>query len=380
MEIPVVGLGKGGNRVLDAIIEQVDTSGSDILQTRVAIDSDKSDLIYLENVPASQQALVGESEVKGQGTSGNIDLGKKFIGDLNKNFWQCIRYTIGDDAFMYDADAYLLITGSGGGMAGGGSELITILFNVLGTDAAPAYAVVVSPRSTIKEPYQSNAAANFEAISSVADGIIHFHNEAFARSGGENWIADSNDEISKRIYKLFSEIEISSTREDSNTGLSKKISNMFSKTNSTTTKEGAITLPELKNMFEEEGIVTVGYASKKIETGTNELVGLADSSISSGLQMFRESPTATPIIVIILGPKSQIGDKKAVDQVLRDSVSSDIDVRTRIDDKLSKVEIISIISKNGNQNTNNLGGLDANSESDTSSRKSDHPRLAQKTK
>ena len=236
MDVGVIGLGGGGNKIVDSLLSRELTEGTATLYKTIGIDSTKSGLAGLEQIPESQRVLVGMSQTGGLGTGSDLELGS----DIIRNEEQTIAAAV-STSMIEDIDAYLIVTCAGGGMAGGASNLIE-LFQAITT--APVYVAVVLPYIDEGGLPILNATLNLDAIYPVADGVLVFDNENFYNEDtGEIRYDDVNETLSKRLLGLFSSVG-ASPETDSETG----------------------SRPKLDTILGASGIATVGYASEDVDT------------------------------------------------------------------------------------------------------------------
>lgn len=240
MQIGVIGVGGGGNRIVDSLVSH-GSDGLSALRGAFAIDSTQRDLEALEHVPESNRVVTGRFR-NSDHSSGNLEVGSNLISEHLDH----IAESLSASSFE-QTDAYFVVTCLGGGMAGGVSDLITFLPDLT---SKPVYAVVVSPDSDEADRAQLNAAVNFNSIYAAANGVILFENDRFFEPGDtdEQWILDANETIAADLSSVFSLIDTPSK---------------------TGTEE--ISLSTLSESLSTDGIAKIGRAKEQVESDTGLL-------------------------------------------------------------------------------------------------------------
>src|SRR6056297_3242950 len=121
MDLGVLGLGSGGNRIVDSMMEKEFTEGSHVIYEAIGIDSAKADLAGLEYISKPKRVTVGLSQVGGHGTGSNLEVGSDIVSNEEQEIASAIS-----DSMLKEVDAYLVVTCAGGGMAGGAPTLIDL--------------------------------------------------------------------------------------------------------------------------------------------------------------------------------------------------------------------------------------------------------------
>ncbi len=332
MDLGAIGLGKGGNRIVDTILSQELSEGTTIFYDSIGIGAAKADLIGLEYIPESQRVIVGESQVGGHGTGADVETG----ADIVKDDEQKIASAIGN-SMMERVDAYLVITCAGGGMAGGTPMLVKLLQTV---DTKPVYVALVLPHTNEGGIYSFNAARNFNNIYSVADNLIVFDNENFYTKEIDNFrLTEATKSVSKRIRGLFCSVETNPPADTS-----------------------AVVQQELDTMLAKDGIATVGYASESVTSGSEGVVSRfigagepvvnADEVAKTLFQLTKKAvddiditpnyDTIHSSILLISGPDSYLNSDAvtAAERALPYPNSSKIKVGTKVTSSSSTLEVV----------------------------------------
>jgi len=323
MDLGVLGLGSGGNRIVDSMMEKEFTEGSHVIYEAIGIDSAKADLAGLEYISKPKRVTVGLSQVGGHGTGSNLEVGSDIVSNEEQEIASAIS-----DSMLKEVDAYLVVTCAGGGMAGGAPTLID-LFHAI--DTKPVYAAVVLPHMNEGGLCVLNACLNMNNLYPNADGVFLFDNEHYYNEESDDFHRDNATEaFSDQLLELFSFID-----EDSKTTGNTLLHN------------------EINTMLGSAGIATIGYASTSVTSGSqgtisrffgeetnidqdeasDELVSLTEQAVDDVgiLTSYDNVPTAT---FFISGPETYL-DSEAIrlaEQQVADSDFTDVTVRTTVND------------------------------------------------
>ncbi|RLG69080.1 MAG: hypothetical protein DRO11_08245, partial [Methanobacteriota archaeon] len=150
LKIVAIGLGLCGGRIVDAFVEREKREPVKCF-IPLNINTSRADLASLTNIPDDSKLLIGESTVKGHGVSADNKLGAKIaFEELDK-----IKNAI-DRAATTDIDAFLLVTGLGGGTGGGAFPVVGKALDEAYDE--PVYGLGVLPASEEGDIYTLNAA------------------------------------------------------------------------------------------------------------------------------------------------------------------------------------------------------------------------------
>jgi cell division GTPase FtsZ len=324
MKLAIVGVGQAGGKILDRLLEYDTTRNTGFVEHAVAINSAKTDLTGLTNVPQSDRLLVGQSVVSGHGTGTDPEIGE-----------QCVREDIHEitDAIgrvaASEIDAFLIIAGLGGGTGSGGSPIIADRLGEI--YAEPVYGLGILPSTDEGGIYNRNAANSLQRFVRSTQSVLLFDNGA-AKTGGETLsegYRDINDRIATRFGTLFSAGEIEAM--DGNIA------------------ESVVDSSEIINTLGDGGITTIGYASEQIDTdeggglldrfrgskdsdglqssgdATNRITSLVRRATLGKLTLPCEPDSATRALLIVSGPPDQLS-RKGIDSA-RDWLETETDCR-----------------------------------------------------
>jgi cell division GTPase FtsZ len=194
----MIGYGQAGGRVADAFLEFAKRTGQNFVINAVAINTAKSDLIGLKNIPMEDRVLIGEALTKGHGIGADNELGAKVATDE--------IYTIQteiDKRGTHHVDAFLVIAGLGGGTGSGGAPVLARRLKKLYEE--PVYGLGILPAKGEGSLYSLNAARSLMSFMNEVDNLFLFDNEVW-RTGGETVkeaYRDINEEIVRRFGILF---------------------------------------------------------------------------------------------------------------------------------------------------------------------------------
>src|SRR6056297_2446562 len=151
MKLAMIGFGQAGGKIVDKFLEYDAETGSNIVRAAVAVNSAKADLMGLEHIPEENRVLIGQSRVKGHGVGADNELGAEIAEeDIDE-----IQGSI-DSIPVHEVDAFLVISGLGGGTGSGGSPVISKHLKRIYTE--PVYGLGILPGSDEGGIYTLNAA------------------------------------------------------------------------------------------------------------------------------------------------------------------------------------------------------------------------------
>ena len=238
MKLAMIGFGQAGGKILDAFLEHDEQAGSNIVRAAVAVNTAKADLMGLDHVPEENRVLIGQSRVKGHGVGADNELGAEIAEeDIDE-----IQGSI-DDIPVHEIDAFLIITGLGGGTGSGGSPVLARHIKRIYTE--PVYGLGVLPAGDEGGIYTLNAARSFQTLVREVDNLLVFDNDAWRKTGEsmQGGYAQINEEIVKRFGILFGAGEVEQGGE---------------------VAESVVDSSEIINTLAGGGVSTVGYAAESV--------------------------------------------------------------------------------------------------------------------
>jgi cell division GTPase FtsZ len=239
MKLAMIGFGQAGGKILDRFLEYDQEHGTELVRSAVAINTAKADLMGLENVPEGKRILIGQSRVKGHGVGADNELGAEIAEEEQDEIMGAM-----DDVPVHEIDAFLIITGLGGGTGSGGSPVLAKHLKRIYTE--PVYALGILPGSNEGGIYTLNAARSFQTLVGEVDNLLVFDNDAWRQAGEsmQSGYEDINEEIVTRFGVLFGAGEV---EEGGEVG------------------ESVVDSSEIINTLAGGGVTTVGYAADSIE-------------------------------------------------------------------------------------------------------------------
>ncbi|QLC33047.1 cell division protein [Halarchaeum sp. CBA1220] len=238
MKLAMIGFGQAGGKILDRFLEHDEQTGSNVVRAAVAVNTAKADLMGLEHVPQENRVLIGQSRVKGHGVGADNELGAEIAEEDIDEIQGAI-----DSIPVHEVDAFLIITGLGGGTGSGGSPVMARHIKRIYTE--PVYGLGVLPAGDEGGIYTLNAARSFRTLVREVDNLLVFDNDAWRKSGEsmQGGYRQINDEIVTRFGILFGAGEIEQGGE---------------------VAESVVDSSEIINTLAGGGVSTVGYAAEDV--------------------------------------------------------------------------------------------------------------------
>ncbi|WP_205628404.1 tubulin/FtsZ family protein [Haloprofundus marisrubri] len=239
MKLAMIGFGQAGGKIVDKFVEYDQRHGSDIVRAAVAVNSAKADLMGLTNIPQEQRVLIGQSRVKGHGVGADNELGAEVAEEDIDEVQGAI-----DGIPVHEVDAFLVVSGLGGGTGSGGAPVLAKHLKRIYTE--PVYGLGILPGSDEGGIYTLNAARSFQTFVREVDNLLVFDNDAWRKTGEsvQGGYDEINDEIVRRFGILFGAGEVSAGQE---------------------VAESVVDSSEIINTLSGGGVSTVGYASESVE-------------------------------------------------------------------------------------------------------------------
>jgi cell division GTPase FtsZ len=298
MRIFVIGYGQAGGRVADSFVGFAKRTGQHFVVRAMAINTAKSDLMGIQNLPMEDRLLIGESLTKGHGIGADNELGAKVATEE--------LYTVQseiDSRGTYQVDAFLIIAGLGGGTGSGGAPVLARRLKKLYEE--PVYGLGILPAKDEGSLYSLNAARSLVTLVNEVDNLFVFDNDA-RKKGGESVkeaFAEINEEIVRRFGLLFG------------AGEANEVGQMV------------VDAAEIVNTLKGGGISTIGYASEEIERGgilknlfgkkgtvekldsVTRITSLVRRAIAGRLTIPCDVTTAERALIIAAGPPKELSRK-----------------------------------------------------------------------
>ncbi|SFG57316.1 Cell division GTPase FtsZ [Halopelagius inordinatus] len=248
MKLAMIGFGQAGGKVVDKFVEYDKRQGSGIVRAAVAVNSAKADLMGLEHIPQDQRVLIGQSRVKGHGVGADNELGAEIAEEDIDEVQGAI-----DSIPVHEVDAFLVVSGLGGGTGSGGAPVLAKHLKRIYTE--PVYGLGILPGSDEGGIYTLNAARSFQTFVREVDNLMVFDNDAWRKTGEsvQGGYDEINEEIVNRFGVLFGAGEVEQGGE---------------------VAESVVDSSEIINTLAGGGVSTVGYASETVEEAGGSSGGL----------------------------------------------------------------------------------------------------------
>ncbi|MDR3102105.1 MAG: tubulin/FtsZ family protein [Methanocalculaceae archaeon] len=203
MRVFFIGFGQAGGKLVDMFLAQDRKLGSTNFRG-IVINTARTDLLGIKNIPMVDRLLIGQTMVKGHGVGTDNVTGAKVAADEIDTIINAI-----DRRGTHDIDAFVVCAGLGGGTGSGGSPVLCRHLKRIYRE--PVYAVGVIPSPEEGRLYSLNAARSLSTLVNEADNVIVFDNSAWKNDGESVKSAYErlNEEIVRRFGVLFRAGEVS---------------------------------------------------------------------------------------------------------------------------------------------------------------------------
>jgi cell division GTPase FtsZ len=240
MRFFAIGFGQAGGKILDLFVENEKKRGAGIKLHTLAVNTARTDLMGLNHIPMKDRVLIGQTVVKGHGVGTDNKMGAKIAQDEIETILNAI-----DEKGTHDIDAFLIITGLGGGTGSGGAPVLARYLTEMYSE--PVYAVGILPAPEEGKLYSLNAARSVITLLKYVDNLILIDNGAWKFEGAslKESFAKINEEIVRRLAVLARAGE---PIEEGMVG------------------EMVVDSSEVINTFKGGGISSIGYATSMAET------------------------------------------------------------------------------------------------------------------
>ncbi|WP_435096936.1 tubulin/FtsZ family protein [Halorubrum sp. N11] len=243
MKLAMIGFGQAGGKVVDKFLEYDKRTGSEIVRAAAAVNTAKADLMGLEHITENQRVLIGQSRVKGHGVGADNELGAEIAEEDIDEVQGAI-----DSIPVHEVDAFLVVSGLGGGTGSGGAPVLAKHLKRIYTE--PVYGLGILPGSDEGGIYTLNAARSFQTFVREVDNLMVFDNDSWRKTGEsvQGGYEEINEEIVRRFGILFGAGEIQQGQE---------------------VAESVVDSSEIINTLSGGGVSTVGYAEEEVEERTS---------------------------------------------------------------------------------------------------------------
>lgn len=238
MKLAMIGFGQAGGKVVDRFLEYDDRTGSAIVRAAVAVNTAKADLLGLTHVPEEKRVLIGQARVKGHGVGADNELGAAIAEEDIDEVQGAI-----DGIPTHEIDAFLIISGMGGGTGSGGAPVLAHHLKRIYTE--PVYGLGILPGGDEGGIYTLNAARSFQTFVREMDNLMVFDNDSWRKTGESvgGGYREINEEIVTRFGILFGAGEVGAGDE---------------------VAESVVDSSEIINTLSGGGVSTIGYAAETL--------------------------------------------------------------------------------------------------------------------
>ncbi len=197
MRVFFIGFGQAGGKLVDMFLAQDRKTGAGSFRG-IIINTARTDLMGVKNIPMEDRLLIGQTMVKGHGVGTDNVTGAKVAADEIDTIISAI-----DRRGTHDVDAFVVCAGLGGGTGSGGSPVLCRHLKRIYRE--PVYALGVIPAPEEGRLYSLNAARSLSTLVNEADNVIVFDNSAWKNDGESVKSAYErlNEEIVRRFGVLF---------------------------------------------------------------------------------------------------------------------------------------------------------------------------------
>ncbi len=272
MKLAMIGFGQAGGKIVDTFIEYDRATNSGIVNSAIAVNSAKADLMGLEHVPEDNRVLIGQARVKGKGVGADNELGAEVAEEDIDEIDSAI-----DSVPVHEVDAFLIVAAMGGGTGSGGAPVLAKHLKRIYTE--PVYGLGVLPSGDEGGIYTLNAARSFQTFVREVDNLLVFDNDAWRQSGEsiEGGYDEINREIVNRFGVLFGAGEVNPGEE---------------------VAESVVDSSEIINTLASGGVSTVGYATEDVQSQEEGLLSRikGDGSDESDLDAANTTNRVTSLV------------------------------------------------------------------------------------
>ncbi|HJJ58349.1 MAG TPA: tubulin/FtsZ family protein [Methanocorpusculum sp.] len=202
MRVFFIGFGQAGGKLVDMFLAQDRRTGANSFRG-IIINTARTDLMGVKNIPMEDRLLIGQTRVKGHGVGTDNVTGAKVAADEIDTIISAI-----DRRGTHDVDAFVVCAGLGGGTGSGGAPVLCRHLKQIYRE--PVYALGIIPTPEEGRLYSLNAARSLSTLVNEADNVIVFDNSAWKNDGESVKSAYErlNEEIVRRFGVLFRSGEV----------------------------------------------------------------------------------------------------------------------------------------------------------------------------
>ena len=300
MRVFFIGFGQAGGKLVDMFLAQDRKLGSTSFRG-IVINTARTDLMGIKNIPMEDRLLIGQTMVKGHGVGTDNVTGAKVAADEIDTIISAI-----DRRGTHDIDAFVVCAGLGGGTGSGGSPVLCRHLKRIYRE--PVYAVGIIPAPEEGRLYSLNGESVKSAYERLNEEIVRrfgvlFRAGEVGKYGVGEMVVDSSEiintlrggGISSVGYAISEAIPVAkgggkpSSKKDSNGGL----------------------LSSILGKKEKKAEPHVDIASG--EDKSAKIIGLVRRAMLGRLTLPCDYSTAERALVLVAGPPTEL-DRKGVEK------------------------------------------------------------------
>ena len=252
MRVGLVGVGRAGGAVVDALAATAERSRVAPVDAAVAIDTDEQHLAALSAVPEGNRTLVGQVETGGRGTNGDQERAVEVAGGATAELRAAL------DAVPASTDAVFLVVGLAGGTGGGIGPCVAELLSE--TLTQPLYGVGVLPSDAEDEAgeHAARAMRALRALREPATDVLLADLDRWRRTDAdvETAYGPADGDLAAALWSLVAASETSG---------------------SAPTPERTLDASEVVNTLQGGGVATLARGENDLPTDESGGGGLVDT-------------------------------------------------------------------------------------------------------
>ena len=165
MKLFAIGFGQAGGKIVDLLLEYDMRTRQKSIARALAINTAKTDLMGLTNIPMEDRLLIGQTVAKGHGIGADNEMGAKIATDDIYTIQSAV-----DVRGTHETEAFLVAAGLGGGTGSGGAPVIARRLKKLYSE--PVYGMGILPSNEEGSLYSLNAARSLMTFIKEVDALF----------------------------------------------------------------------------------------------------------------------------------------------------------------------------------------------------------------
>ena len=290
MKLAMIGFGQAGGKIVDKFLEYDERTGSGIVRSAVAVNTAKADLLGLEHVPKENRVLIGQARVKGHGVGADNELGAEIAEEDIDEIQGAI-----DNIPVHEVDAFLIISGLGGGTGTGAAPVVAQAAQEAG---ALTISIVTIPFTAEGERRRANADAGLERLRAVSDTVIVVPNDRLLDYAPSMPLQDA--------FKICDRVLMRSVK-----GMTELI-----------TKPGLVNVDfaDVRTIMENGGVAMIGLGESDSENKAQDSIR---SALRSPLLDVEFEGANSALVNVVGGPDMSIEEAEGVVEEIYDRIDPD---------------------------------------------------------